>query len=349
MAEAIEMVDPRDHREEEYFEPREDIAETSIDFPDVPVTGVQTSQQLQTDLNNQNFVQSVRKELRLTKTLNPKIYNRLTTDDEGYFYYNHKRLNTKSGKKLLSVSTLLRNPDTREFLHLAGYTKDLPSNEMERERQTVAPEQTTSIKSKTESFKLTENWAKEKKEEATRKLEESSEESEKQRLRNEIQDFEQMEIQARRRYNEVMQNQLRRINSIINDETRPLAERLRELFRRDGLTIGALIIAIGMTISAIVLAVLPSPSPPPSTPNQPAKKTYVDDVKNALVKIANWFLDLAKKALISLPGVFGGILSFILKKAAEVVLFFSEHLVLLLLASVVFIVEIIWKKKIKTK
>ena len=163
MAEAIEMVDPRDYREEEYFEPKEDIAETSIDFPDVPVTGVQTSQQLQTDLNNQNFVQSVRKELRLTKTLNPKIYNRLTTDDEGYFYYNHKRLNTKSGKKLLSVSTLLRNPDTREFLHLAGYTKDLPSNEMERERQTVAPEQTTSIKSKTESFKLTENWAKERK------------------------------------------------------------------------------------------------------------------------------------------------------------------------------------------
>ena len=41
MAEAIEMVDPRDYREEEYFEPREDIAETSIDFPDVPVTGVQ--------------------------------------------------------------------------------------------------------------------------------------------------------------------------------------------------------------------------------------------------------------------------------------------------------------------
>ena len=219
---------------------------------------------------------------------------------------------------------------------------------MERERQTVAPEQTTSIISKTESFKLTENWAKQKKEEATEQLEQATEESEKERLRNQIQDYDQMEIQARRRYNEVMQNQLKRINSIINDETKSLAERLRELFRRDGLTIGALITAIGMTITAIILAVLPSPSPSPSPPNQPDKKTYADDVRKALVKIANWFLDLAKNALTSLPGVIGGILSFILKKAAELVLFFSEHLIILLLALAVFIVEVIWKKRIKT-
>ena len=344
-------MEPRDYREDEFFEPRDDIAETSLDFPDVPVTGVETSEQLQTDLDNQNFVGSVRKDLHLTKALDPKIYNRLSKDDEGYFYYNHKRLTTKAGKRLLSVSTLLRNPDTREFLDLAGYTKDRPSQEiesMERERQTVAPEQTTSIKSKTESFKLTENWAKQKKEEATEQLEQATEESEKKRLRNQIQDYDQMEIQARRRYNEVMQNQLKRINSIINDETKPLAERLRELFRRDGLTIGALITAIGMTITAIILAVLPSPSPSPSPPNQPDKKTYADDVRKALVKIANWFLDLAKNALTSLPGVFGGILSFILKKAAELVLFFSEHLIILLLALAVFIVKVIWKKKIKT-
>jgi len=58
-----------------------------------------------------------------------------------------------------------------------------------------------------------------------------------------------MEIHARRHYNEVMQNQFKRINAIINDETKPISERLRELFRRDGLTIGALITAVGMIIS----------------------------------------------------------------------------------------------------
>jgi len=67
-----------------------------------------------------------------------------------------------------------------------------------------------------------------------------------------------------------------------------------------------------MTISAIILAVLPSPSPPPSWPNQPDKMTSADDVRKGLVKIANWFIDLAKNALTSLHGVFGGILSFIL-------------------------------------
>jgi len=63
---------------------------------------------------------------------------------------------------------------------------------MERERQTVAPKQATSIKSKTESFKLTENWAKQKKEETTEQLEQATEESEKERLRNQIQDYDQM-------------------------------------------------------------------------------------------------------------------------------------------------------------
>ena len=65
-----------------------------------------------------------------------------------------------------------------------------------------------------------------------------------------------------RRYNDVVQNQFKRMNAVIGDET--LSERLKELFRRDGLTIGALITAVGMTISTIILPVTPhnnSPSP----------------------------------------------------------------------------------------
>ena len=143
-----------------------------------------------------------------------------------------------------------------------------------------------------------------------------------------------MEIQAKRRYNELMQNQLKRINSIINDDTRPIGERLKELFRREGLTIGALITAIGMTISAIVLAVLPHTSP--TVPHPTNNGTYIDKakaaVKQTLVKIANWLLDLAKKALTALPGVIGSVVGFLLKKAGEAVLFLSEHLIILLLA-----------------
>jgi len=81
--------------------------------------------------------------------------------------------------------------------------------------------------------------------------------------------------------------------------SRPLLERLRELFRRNGLTIGALITALGMIISTIFLAVQPAPTAAP--PRQPDKNTFKDRVKRQLVKIANWLLGLAKKALVSLP------------------------------------------------
>ena len=95
-------------------------------------------------------------------------------------------------------------------------------------------------------------------------------------------------------------------------------ERLRELFRRDGLTIGALITALGMIISTIFLAVQPAPT---GTPPQPHRDTFMDRVKRQLVKIANWLLGLAKKALVSLPGILGGLVSFLFKKAGTCTIF----------------------------
>jgi hypothetical protein len=134
---------------------------------------------------------------------------------------------------------------------------------MDIDIETVAPEQTLALKSKVESFKATEDWAKKEREKATRQLEQTVDENERKKIEETLQYYDQMEIQAKRRYNEVVQNQLKRINTVISDETRPLSERLKELFRRDVLTIGALITAIGMTISTIVLAVTPHNSPSP--------------------------------------------------------------------------------------
>jgi hypothetical protein len=53
-----------------------------------------------------------------------------------------------------------------------------------------------------------------------------------------------------------------------------------------------------------------------------------------LVKLANFLLDLAKKALAALPGSIGSLVSFLLKTAGELVLFLSEHLIVLFLAPV---------------
>ena len=323
-------------------------AETSLDLPDVPIAGTKTLEEIRSEKERHDFIDTIRTDTDFTGRVDPRIYRHLSRDKEGYFYYNHKRVSadpSKGGGRLLSVKTLQRNHDTREFLRLAGY-KQAPGQELEREMQTVNPVQAEAIKSKIESFKITEDWAKKEKEKAIRELQNTVDETEKQKLQEKIQAYDQLEIQARRRYKDVTQNQFKRISEIINDETRPLLERLRELFRRDGLTIGALITALGMIISTIFLAVQPTPTATP--PKQPDKNTFKDRVKRQLVKIANWLLGLAKKALVSLPGILGGLVSFLFKKAGELVLFFSEHLIILLLAVIVFAVEITRKKVLKT-
>ena len=212
-----------------------------------------------------------------------------------------------------------------------------------RDEETVAPEQTEVIKSKLASFKETEEWAKKGKNKAIKQLQETTDENERQQLEENIQYFDQMEIQANRRYRELEQNQFKRMNAIINDKTKSLGERLKELFRRDGLTIGAIITAIGMTISTIVMSLKTGPP----TPNNNNNNSYIDKIKDAikkaLVKLANFLLDMAKKALTSLPGVIAGLVSTLLKKGAELVLFLSEHLIILLLVIILGIFEFSFK------
>jgi len=96
---------------------------------------------------------------------------------------------------LLSLNRLQKNPDSREFLRYAGYEEQAATASeqgLERDEQTVAPEQATAIKSKIESFKITENWAKKEKQKATRELQNTTDENEKQKLQGLIQRYEQM-------------------------------------------------------------------------------------------------------------------------------------------------------------
>jgi len=107
--------------------------------------------------------------------------------------------------RLLSLNKLQKNPDNRKFLRYAGYKKQAataPEQGLERDEQTVAPEQATAIESKIERFKITENWAK--KQKATRELQNTTDENKKQKLQGLIQRYEQMKIYARKRYNKVM-------------------------------------------------------------------------------------------------------------------------------------------------
>ena len=118
--------------------------ETSINLPEVPIAGTQTLEEIQTDHARHDFIASIRTDTDFTGRVDPRIYRHLSRNEEGYFYYNNKRVSTyrRQGGRLLSVKTLQKNNDTREFLRLAGY-KQAPDQklELEREMQTVGPEQ----------------------------------------------------------------------------------------------------------------------------------------------------------------------------------------------------------------
>jgi len=332
----MDDLEMRDINRIEASEPA--TVETSFDFPQVP----QTLEQSAIDFKILDFVSEARKTLNLTNKLDNKVYRGITIGGDGNFYYNHKLLTYKRGSKfkIYSNGKLQSNPDSREFLKLIGYNPEeslVKTADQARDLETVSPRQTEAIKSKIRSFKITEEWAKDEKEKATRQLEQTADANEKQKLKDLVTYYEQMELQARRRSNEVIQNQFQRVNEIINDKTRSLSERLKELFRRDGLTIGAIITAIGMTISTIILSVFTSPSPSVSPPAPNPKPPNA--VKRLLVKISSWLQELAIKALATLPGVIGSLISFIFKKASEVALFLSQHLIILFLTVIAFIYE----------
>ena len=97
------------------------------------------------------------------------------------------------------------------------------------------------------------------------------------------------------------------------DET--LAERIRTLFREQGVTIVSILTAIGMAMSALVLALTGGggtpdvPSPAPRPPEKGEVKVWV---KKHLQALGRALAKLAGKAAAALPGIIGSIVSWLL-------------------------------------
>ena len=126
-------------------------------------------------------------------------------------------------------------------------------------------------------------------------------------------------------------NQIREsITKFLDKETGTLGERIRTLFKEQGITTVSILTAVGMTIGVLIEAVLggPSTSIPTSqsTTTSDKKGGAREWIENKLKTLSQLLGKLADKALASLLGIIGSIISWILNRAKEVVGWLSQNL-----------------------
>ena len=107
------------------------------------------------------------------------------------------------------------------------------------------------------------------------------------------------------------------------DSNTSLGEKIRTLFRGQGITIASILTAIGMAIRVLVELLLPGGGgaaaasggePPPKD-----ERGLKEWIRNKLKVLASLLGQLGIKAAEALPGIIGGIISWILNRAKDVV------------------------------
>ena len=94
------------------------------------------------------------------------------------------------------------------------------------------------------------------------------------------------------------------------DKDTSLAEKIRTLFREQGITIASILTAIGMAIGVLVEALLPGGGGTAASPPPPKDEKGVKEwLKNKLKALASPQGRLGMKAAEALPGIIGAIIS----------------------------------------
>jgi len=106
----------------------------------------------------------------------------------------------------------------------------------------------------------------------------------------------------------------------------PLLERVKEIFKKYGVTLTAILLAAGTTIGTVI-------------------GVLTTGLKATGKALGNSLKDIALKLSSLLPGLIGLIVSFLFKAAGQVVRFLAEHTWLLILAAVAFLFEKYFKKQ----
>ena len=139
------------------------------------------------------------------------------------------------------------------------------------------------------------------------------------RLRDELnernKEIDTLKGEASKQINQIKES----ITKFLDKETGTLGERIRTLFKEQGITSVSILTALGMTLGVLIEALLGGPS----TCTPTSESTTISDKKggargwtrNKLKALSQLLGKLADKALTSLPGIIGSIISCILNRA----------------------------------
>ena len=106
----------------------------------------------------------------------------------------------------------------------------------------------------------------------------------------------------------------------------PLRERIKQIFKKYGVTVTAIFLAAGVTIGAVI-------------------GTITNALKKLGTDLGNGLKTIGAKAASALPGIIGVIVSFLFKAAGSAIGFLAEHTWLLILAVVAFLFQKLMKKR----
>ena len=173
-------------------------------------------------------------------------------------------------------------------------------------------------------------------------------------LEKEIDEFDQAIADQDNKVRNQLQTIKDSLTKFFGETESTLGEKVRTLFREQGVTIVSVLTAIGMAISTLATSIAlgvknatPNPKPKPPGPKPPGPDPGPDPgpsptpkptpgskewIKQMLQKIANLLIKLGDKALAALPGIIGAVVNFLLKSAASAVGFLAENLWALIVA-----------------
>ena len=147
----------------------------------------------------------------------------------------------------------------------------------------------------------------------------------------EIANNENVELSIRERAREKIAEKLEQIDAIENErdeleERVSLREKVKNIFKKYGFTVAAVVLAVSTVIGVIV-------------------SSLTKGLKTVATGVGNGLKELGKKIAGILPGLIGAIVSFIFKTAGSVISFLGKNAWLLILGVAVFAVERFQKKK----